>query len=325
VSASPQQRLPGAVIGIDVGGTKISVGLFDASLQPLYEVTLPTPPACQPSALEGIERGSAHHAEALRVAQAALLEAIAHRCRDAINLSQPVQAIGIGMAGQIDTQRGIVLDANENLLGAKGMPAASVVHAACHVPVYVDNDVRVMALAELTRGAAQGCENALCLTVGTGIGGALIQQGRVWHGAHFCAGEIGYLYAGDGHTIEALYSGPGISRAYAARSGDTLPLPQIVERAQRGDASASHAITSAAAGLGRHLAPIIALLDPQRVIMGGGVADIGSLWWDVLTAAIRQHGIPAIRATPIVPAAFGAQSGVLGAGILAAYHCGVLT
>lgn len=313
------------MLGVDVGGTKIAASTFDADLNPLMSRTLPTPSACQPTALAGVARGTEAEADVRQRGRDALLAAVVSVCYDLLWQSPRVQAIGVGMAGQVDPARGVVTDANDNLIGAKGAPIAEVVSFACDLPVFMANDVRVMALAELKRGAARGCQAALCLTVGTGIGGALIHNGEVWHGAHFCAGEIGYLYAGDGHTIEALYSGPAIARRFNAQHGTSYTLVEMAQRAAAGDAACANAIRAAARDLGGVLAPVIALIDPEVVVIGGGVADIGALWWDALVASIRAAAIPAVREIPIRPAAFGSQAGVLGAAILAAHHQGLLS
>ncbi|MFQ3673971.1 MAG: ROK family protein [Aggregatilineales bacterium] len=313
------------VLGVDVGGTKIAASAFDVHLTPLRTRVVPTPSACHPSALAGVPRGTEAEADARIRGRDALLAAVVGICYDLLWHAPGVQAIGIGMAGQVDPTRGVVTDANDNLIGAKGAPIAEVVRLACSLPVYVANDVRVMALAELQRGAARGCRSALCLTVGTGIGGALIQNGEVWHGAHFCAGEIGYLDVGDGQTLEALYSGPAIAQRFNARHGTDYALVQMAERAANGDAACADAIRRAGGELGRFLAPVIALIDPEVVVIGGGVADVGALWWDALVASIRAAAIPAVRDIPIRRAAFGSQSGVLGAAILAAHHQGLLS
>jgi len=312
------------VLGLDVGGTKIAASVFDAHLNPLVSRTVPTPTACQPSALDAVAHNADAEAAARQRGRDALLAAVTALCADLLEQAPGVQAVGVGIAGRVDTQRGLVVDANDNLVGAKGAPIVEAVRNACHLPVYVDNDVRVMALAELQRGAARGMEHALCLTVGTGIGGALIQNGEVWHGVHFCAGEVGYLYAGDGQTIETLYSGPAIARRFNARHGTNWTLKEMAARAAAGDAACADAIRAAADGLGRVLAPVIALIDPEAVIVGGGVAEIGALWWDALLSAVRNAPVPAVSTIPMLPAAFGSQSGVFGAALLAAHRLGIL-
>jgi glucokinase len=314
-----------AVLGLDVGGTKIAASVFDAHFNPLIGCTVPTPTACQPSILDAVERGTDAEAAVREYGRRTLLTAIVSMCSDLLKQAPGIQAIGIGIAGRVDTQRGLVVDANDNLVGAKGTPIAEAVRDACHLPVCVDNDVRVMALAELHRGTARGMQHVLCLTVGTGIGGALIQHGEVWHGAHFCAGEIGYLYAGSGQTIETLYSGSAIARRFNAQHGTNWTLKEMAARAATGDAACADAIRAAAVGLGQVLAPIIALIDPEAVVVGGGVAEIGALWWDALISAVRSASVPAVHSIPILPAAFGSQSGVLGAGLLAAHQLGILS
>jgi glucokinase len=320
------------VIGIDIGGTKVAAFLGDGTAATLDTPALiaPTPEASKPAALDGLESGSAAYAEALAEGQRALLATIIGLCEQLIARAeaegQQVLAVGVGSAGQIDPLAGVVLDANENLVGWAGARVAEAIREACGLPAFIDNDVRVMALAETTLGAARGYRHALCITVGTGIGGAIILNDQVWHGAHFSAGEIGYLYAEDGQSIEGLYSGPAIARHYAERhpGQPALTLPEIAARAHTGDAACAEAITSAARGLGLRLAPVLALLDPEALVVGGGVPEIGPLWWDAFMDGVRRAPLRSVRAMPVVPARLGSRAGMIGAAVLAARWVGLI-
>lgn len=317
-----------AVIGLDIGGTKLSAYLTTGAPGGFSRLTHPTPAAAQPSALSGLTPGSDAYRQALDSGRAALLTAVNNLCRTLIESAPQhgltVAAVGIGSAGQIDPQTGVVLDANENLVGWKGTPLADSVSAATDLPVYVDNDVRVMALAECTFGAAAGYHEVLCITVGTGIGGALVRGGKVWHGAHASAGEIGYLRADGGETIESRYAGPGVVRHYPGHNDKPTSLVEMAQRAGNGDIACASAIESAAEGLGRCLAPVFALLDPQAVVIGGGVPEIGERWWQPFLSAVRGFVLESVRTMPVLPAQLGPDAGMIGAGVLAAQKAGLL-
>lgn len=311
------------VIGVDVGGTKIAAHISDGTNLSLAETTRPTPSAAKPEALKAATNPS----DATRAGRTALLDAIVGICRELRSAADSnglsIHGIGIGTAGQVDTQQGVVVDANENLVGWKGMPVAAHLSAALRLPVWVDNDVRVMALAEATLGAAREYQHVLCLTVGTGIGGAILIDSKLWHGAHFSAGEIGYLYSRPAtqgwHNIEHDYSGPGIEREYqrATQGEDRISLRQIAALAVAGDYHARMSIRNMAHGLGTKLAPVLAFLDPQALVVGGGVPQIGDLWWRPFVAGIRDFHLESVQQMPIVKAELGPQAGMIGAALLA--------
>lgn len=311
-----------AVIGIDIGGTKIAAHLSDNTGRTVYDsvVTLPTPHESQPGALNGLQFDTPDYQAALLRGRSALLKAVIDVCRRLQALAEQhhlsVRAVGIGSAGQIDPVHGIVVDANLNLVGWKGTPIAAAVREAVELPVYVDNDVRVMALAEATLGAAKGYRHVLCITVGTGIGGALLLDGSVWHGAHFSAGEIGYLYAEAGDSIEMRFSGTGIANRWNA-DHPTSPPRTLRDIAAAGDPESIAAIHEAAHGLGVRLAPVLTLIDPEALVIGGGVPEIGALWWTPFVDALRASPLRTPRSVPVLPAALGSQAGMIGAALLA--------
>ncbi len=296
-----------AFIGIDIGGTKISAALYTvvrgASLDPsspLRGVQRPTPAAQGADAV-------------LAAAESAALDVLAALPGGAV-----LGAVGVGAAGQIDAQRGVVLDANDNLPGWVGIDIAGRLRSDFNVAVQVDNDVRAMAYGEARCGAGRGVSRGLFMTVGTGIGGALLESGRLVHGAHFSAGELGYLMAGtDGMTVESLASAPAIAAAYAGHSGQQLSLRQITTAASSGDLAAQAVIVAAARALGRTLAPVLVFFDPQVLIVGGGVPQIGVLWWDAFRQALHDSGLRTARSVDLQPARFGANAVQIGAALMA--------
>ena len=266
------------VIGLDIGATKTMAGLVTERGE--IALTRMVATAASPTAIQSSAR--------------ALCEALI------VEAKAPVIAIGIGSAGIINTRKRAVAFANENIPGWTGTAFADF--AIERLPVIAENDARALAYGEALLGAGKDHDSLLCLTVGTGIGGALILDGEIWHGANFSAGEIGYLVVGwEGETpliLDQFASGPAIERAYqaATRADAPIPLTEISQLARAGDASATAVIQSKARQLGAILAGLVAAFDPQAVVIGGGVPQIGALWWDALVAAFRESAPPPVRA-----------------------------
>lgn len=288
------------VIGLDIGGSKTLAGLVSRA----GEVSRVSQVATAPSPL-------------------AILSAAQSLCESLIAAADaPVPGIGIGSAGIIDTEEGRVIFANENLPGWSGARLAEL-DIGGGLPITVENDVRALAYGEAIMGTGVDYDSLLCVTVGTGIGGALIMDGEVWHGADYSAGEIGYLvvdWDGDRPLILDQYaSGPAIERAYQAAIGSEkrLPLRQIAHLARAGDATAVEAIVVKARRLGVVLAGCATSLNPAAVVVGGGVPQIGALWWHALEAGFHENLPPPVAHTPLLPARLGANAVLLGAALLA--------
>lgn len=294
------------VIGVDIGGTKIAAHVTHNGRDSLVQAVIPCP------AHEGAE---------------AVLSAVIGVCQSLrAQVSQPVDAVGIGTAGQVDIARGMVIGANENLTGWAGTPIVARVGEALGLPVWLENDVRALAIGESAHGAGMGYPHVLCVAVGTGIGGALILNGRVWQGAHYSAGEIGYMRARRDHegwqTIEQLASGTGLEREYHARSGAMLGEPrlslrQIAARAEEGEALADAVIREGATLVGGVLSAVLCFVDPAVLVIGGGVPQIGERWWTPFLAALRDFPLASTRGIPVVPAQLGTRAGMIGAAQLA--------
>ena len=288
------------VIGLDIGGSKTLAALVGRDgeiVRVSQRATAPSP--------------------------AAILGAARALCQSLIEAAEaPVLGIGIGSAGVIDADEGSVVFANENLPGWTGTRLTDL-GLGSDLPIAASNDVRAMAYGEAVMGAGAEYDSLLCVTVGTGIGGALIMNGAVWQGADYCAGEIGYLvvdWEGDEPLILDQYaSGPAIERAYQAETGleARLPLTEISQLAASGDRIAIAVIKAKARRLGIILAGCVTAINPAAVVVGGGVPQIGALWWDALEAGFRGFLPPPVAKTPLLPAKLGANAVALGAAMLA--------
>ncbi|MEU4232945.1 ROK family protein [Nonomuraea sp. NPDC026600] len=296
------------VIGVDVGGSKIAAGLVGAAGQVHRRMSLPTPNRHGPVAIIGL---------------------IADMCRDLSDgVADPQLSVGVGSPGVVDSRRGIVTAATGTLPGWQGIDLAGHLAKATGMRVVVGNDANAFALGEHLHGAGRGTSDAMYVTVGTSVGGALVLQDRLLTGVHRRAGELGHfpIFEADhgvcscgrrGH-LESSASGPAIAAAYARLAGDDTPrdLREVAERARRGDAAAVTALTKGAEVLGRTLAGLAGVFDPRRVVVGGGVTQIGARYWAPLRDAFHNGGLAVPPTVDILPAALGDDAGIVGAAAL---------
>lgn len=287
------------VIGLDIGASKMLAGLATRSGDVKRRLQSPTP-----GSPDGI-----------------LLEARS-LCERLIDLAgAPVLAIGVGSAGIVNSRTGRVIHANDNLPGWSGSNLTQL--SVQSLPVVAENDARAFAYGEATLGAGAAFQSLLGITVGTGIGGAIIIDGQIWHGAQYSAGEVGYLvvdwHGGQPIILDQYASGPGIERAYQAAAGhqERLPLTEISRRARAGEELAGDIISQKARRLGHILAGYVTSLNPEAVILGGGVAQIGEIWQRPLEAAFRQSLPSLLSETPLLRASLGVDAVMLGAAQLA--------
>jgi glucokinase len=223
----------------------------------------------------------------------------------------------------------VITYASDNLPGWTGTDLAAAFSEAFGLPVSVDNDVNAMALGERIFGAGRGFEHALYLTVGTGVGGALVQDGKLWRGSTWTAGEIGHLLVSwDGRRrcscgytghLEAYCAGPALAARYAEQASlaDPPDLRDIAARASTGDDLARETIAEGATILGLALGGLLSVLDPQAVIVGGGVVELGEVWWRPLEAAVRAAPMPGPARVVLRRAELGVHAVLAGAGWMA--------
>jgi glucokinase len=251
-----------------------------------------------------------------------------------------VGGVGVGVPGMVEMASGVTGDL-PNLPGRwQGVAVGPELAAATGLPVHLINDARAFALAEARLGAARGAETALCVTVGTGIGGAVIAFGRVLFGLGGAAGEVGHLIVqpggvvctcGNRGCVEPLVTGPAIAaeavrrvvqgfstRLFERAEGDLDAItPELVDQAaEAGDVVAAEVLEDAGRWLGLALAGAIATLAPEVVVIGGGVARPGGVYWRSAEATARGHvHVMAIDEVRFLPAALGYDAGVVGAAL----------
>ena len=290
------------LIGVDLGGSKIEGIALDGTTE-LLRLRVPAP------------RGD--YAATLRAVRdlVAALEAQLGR----------TGTVGIGMPGAISGTTGLVKNANSTWL--IGKPLDRDLATALERPVRLSNDANCFALSEAVDGAAQGADVVFGVIIGTGTGGGVVVNRRVLEGRHRIAGEWGHnpmpwpradewpgapCYCGRTGCIETWLSGPGLSAAYAALSKRRADASEIAGRAASGDPYAAKALDRYEDRLARALASIINMLDPDLIVLGGGLSNIARLYTNV--PALWQPFVFSDSAdTPLVPARYGDSSGVRGA------------
>ena len=307
------------VLAIDIGGTKLAAGIVDADGRILVRGEVPT------VATEGPER---------------VLDRIIQLAKDVLVRSglptEAIHRIGIGCAGPIDRQAGLILNP-PNLPGWTRVPLVECIQNALGRPAVLDNDANAAALGEFRYGAGKGVRSLVYLTVSTGIGGGIILGGKLWHGLKDGAGEIGHMTlvpdgplcgCGNRGCLEALASGPSIARRArellgGGRASRLHEIPEftaaeVVQFAKEGDAVAGQVWEESVRYLGWGIATVITILAPERVILGGGVTEAGDFLFDPLRREVRQRvKLVAVESVPILPAALGRDVGILGAAAVA--------
>jgi glucokinase len=300
---SNKQRL--GAIGLDIGGTKIAAGIM---LWPSGEIVQRTIIPTQPK-----RGGSAVLEDTL-----ALAKRLAEWSRaDGIELA----GIGAGVAELVDCEGNVTSSCTIHWRGVPVQKRLSEI-----APAVVESDVRAAALGESTFGAGRGCHLFAYVTVGTGISSCLVQDGRPFTGARgnaitLSSSALTTVCTHCGTKIhpvlEDFASGPAIARRYAnvlASQQSPLTCEQIFEAASKGDKNAAEILASSGEALGVSVAFLINVIDPEMVIVGGGLGTAGGNYWDAFQKSCREHVFADdSRGLPIVPAKLGADAGLVGA------------
>ncbi|MGO4804625.1 ROK family protein [Arthrobacter sp. 2MCAF15] len=302
-------------IGVDLGGTKTAAGVVSEDGELLFSETAPTP--------------SRAGGEAVLDATAALVAGLRARAQ-AEGLA--VAGIGVGSAGVIDAGRGVVVSATDAIHGWAGTALTEGLSRRLGLPpgaVSAVNDVHAHALGESWRGAAAGTASSLLVAFGTGVGGSFVLAGRPVLGHRYVGGHVGhtaspYAYAdggalpcscgGSGH-VEAAASGPGIHAAFL-RLGGSPAVPDtraVFALARDGDPAANRAVHTAAEAAGQAAGGLVNVLDPEVLVVSGGLADAGELWWKPMKAALRRELLDPLVRVPVLRASLANSAAIVGA------------
>jgi glucokinase len=308
------------VLGIDLGGTAIKTALVTADRRVLAKASRPT------NASEGVD---------------AVLKEMDAGARDVLTQANAsmadVVAAGIGAPGPMNWETGVVFTP-PNLPGWNDVPLADRMTDLLGVPCYVDNDGNLACYGEFWMGAGQGATNMCAMTLGTGVGGGIVIDGKLIHGVDGTAGEVGHMkvtrsgrtcgcgaqgclepYGSVGGLVqtagEMLETGaPSILRDLCGGEVSGITGKMVSDAAQQGDAVSMDALRETGVWLGVGISSLINLLNPEKIVLCGGMIAAGDVLFDPIrqTARERSFDVPGERAE-IVPAELGADSGVLGA------------
>ena len=304
---------PRTAIGIDFGGTSIKSAVVEGA-----RVLLHGPP---------IDTQQHHSADSL-------VDAIVHVVETLRTVHPSVAAIGVGLPGFVDSVNGIVHSLT-NVAGWSEVPLRSMLAERTRLPAIIENDANAMAYGEWKYGAAVGAQHAVCITLGTGVGGALILDGKLYRGATLAAGEIGHMsidyrgirgpygnfggleeYVGNVQIAERavkLYAQAGIEKT----ASQCTPLA-LAQAARAGDGIANEMWKTLGTEIGAALASVIWILNPDTIVIGGGVANAGDLLFDPIRREITARTIPVFNAhLRVLPATLGNEAGIIGNAALA--------
>jgi fructokinase len=289
--------------GVDLGGTKIEIRALDAEGQERFRHRVPTP-----------KENYAETVAAIGGLVVLAEQALGER-----------GSVGIATPGAVSRLTGKLKNANSTCLN--GQPLVADLQAVLGREIRIENDANCFALSEATDGAAAGAAIVFGVILGTGVGGGVVVNGRTIVGANAIGGEWGHnplpaaqdderpgprCYCGRQGCIETWLSGPGLAARFLASDGRALDAAAIVRAAAEGDASAEAAMCGYEDRLARSLATVINLLDPDVIVLGGGLSQIERLYVNVPRRWAR-HVFSDHIATRLVPPRFGDASGVRGA------------
>jgi glucokinase len=270
-------------IGVDIGGTKTAVSLWEGEEKLLQKTQFPT--AGRPEAV----------IDEIDAAIGRILAA------EAVELAG-LRALGISCGGPLDSAQGLILSP-PNLPGWDRVPIVGALEEKTGLPCFLENDANACALAEWRWGAGRGCRDMAFLTFGTGLGCGLILNGRLYRGAGDLAGEVGHIrIAEDGPegygkrgSWEGFCSGGGLSRLYAETTGRNETGKYICDAAGQGEAEALAVIEQCAFYLGRGIALLIDILNPQCVVLGSIFVRSEGLFRRIMESVIAEEALEASR------------------------------
>jgi len=310
-------------IGIDLGGTNTKIALLGRKFDILKKLSFPTASKKRPSSV---------------------ITAIKNAIDDILNTQRSclkeVIGIGIGVAGLVNTRKGFIYNL-VNIPGWRGLDIKKALEKITKVPVYADNDANVMALAEFYKGAGKTCKNLICVTLGTGVGGGIILNGKIYRGSTFSAGEIGHIplneegprcncggtacietYIGNRYMMKELTrkikrGGKTVLKEMVKKDFSDLTPELLYKAAKRGDKLARDFWKELGTKLGIALTGLVNVFNPDSVIIGGGVADAGEFLFAPIRKVIKARAMEVQKKhVRILKAELGQDAGLVGAGIL---------
>lgn len=296
------------IVGIDLGGTNLKTSVLDTQYHIKAKAVLST-------------KQFGTKKELLVALKCSILEII-KKCQIS---KKSILGVGIGVPGPVDVEKGIV-HFFPNIPGWKNVPLKILLQKSLGLPVFIDNDANLMSLAEARLGAARGVKNALCLTLGTGVGGGVIIEGKLYRGQDFVAGEIGHVplnekgpscNCGGMACLEAYIGNSRILAQARKLFKRSISLEELSTLGKKQNAKALKIWALVGTRLGVALSGSVNLLNLDAVVIGGGVANAGEFLFKKIRNTVAQRAMSVqARRVRIMKARLGDEAGVIGAAIL---------
>lgn len=297
-------------IGIDIGGTKTAIGIVDEQGKIQSKISIPTDPSVSPFKM---------------------VERIADQVNELIQASpvsvdpSKIIGVGIGAPGPLDTSQGMIV-CPPNLPAWHDFPLVEQMSKFLKYPIRFENDATAAALAEKWIGAAQDADHFVFITISTGIGAGIFMNGKLITGATGNAGDVGHVVidpsvghctCGQDGCWEYIASGTAIARQASELLGRKVTSKEAFDLADQGHPLMKELIDRVYRYIGIGCVTLINTLDPQKIVIGGGVTQVGEPLFSAVRAYVSKHALnPSGRNTPIVPAALQQDAGLIGAAAL---------
>jgi len=296
-----------SVLAIDIGGTKIRAGVFDCQRNCLHQSDFPT----------DVSKG---RDAVINSIQYSLYSMLAWARSQSITIA----GIGVSTAGVVNSEKGEIVCATEAIPQWQGTLLASILNEMFDLPVIVENDVKAALLGQLLRLPAMQKKRVVMLTLGTGLGGAMLVNGQLISGSHFVAGHFGRMkmpspWAQDEIvSVESLVSGTGLANIanHLAKQQLFTNGKDVIEALKRHDEIAQNAIGKFSQWLALVLENIYWSIDPDLILLGGGLIDAQQHWWHELTERLHEKQVP----VQVIAASLGNDAGIYGAADLMLTH-----
>lgn len=308
-----------AVIGVDLGGTNFRAGLLSPD-----------------GAVLDRHKEATHASEGWEKVVSRVNAGIRKQLDTALKKGVTVDAVGVGAPGVIKVEQGIVVK-SPNFPDWNNLPLKTLLEKELGIPVFIENDANAAALGEQWLGAGRNIRSMILMTLGTGVGGGIILDNQIWHGADGMAGEIGHMTiipegrrcsCGNVGCLEAYASARGIVQSYrealepsVRKSSLTIKQvtsEEVYDAARNGSRIAQLVMQDMGRILGIGIASLINIFNPERIVIGGGVKEAWALFIDAVRKEITRRAFEApAKRTEIVPALLGDDAGIIGAAAVA--------
>jgi len=300
------------LIGLDLGGTAIKYGVCD---------------------VDGVVKNEfiseSNSDEPPDIILNKIKESIAEALYYARNEKWEISAIGVGTPGCVDIESGYLRGSTPNFKFWKDVAIKRPLESQFSIPVFADNDANAMAYGEFLFGAGKDCKNAICITLGTGIGGGIIINQQLFRGSKYAGAELGHMSVchngkkcrcGGIGCWEQYASAPAMVENYRTLNADagSITPREIFKQYQNNDSVATQVINEEIKMIGAGLASLVNIFNPQRIIIGGGLSEAGQWFIDQIAAEVEKRAMQeSFKSVEIVPAKLGNKAGWLGAAALA--------